>query len=132
RPLGDWRLNVLFEWSDGGTTLLTESARLSDQIRVDVIDYHNTDLLLEKRFNFSERRMGFYMQVRNLFNYRGFPNPFNYNEYRDSLKFPHEQGDENGNDKLGDWDKDYIKLGRNTWSQFVNPRDIFFGVRVNL
>lgn len=132
KMLGDWRLNVLFTWSDGGTSLLNPDARLSDQIFVDVIDYHNTDLMLEKRFNFSDRRMSFYMQVRNLFNYRGFPNPFNYTKYVDSLKFPHEQGEAKGNDKLGDWDKDHIELGLNTWSHFVNPRDIFFGIRFNL
>jgi hypothetical protein len=71
------------------------------------------------------------MQVKNLFNRRGFPNPFPYQQYVDSLHFPHEQGSQKGNDKLGEWDKDYIELGINTWSQFVNPRDIFFGLRVN-
>ena len=60
-----------------------------------------------------------------------FPNPRNWNQYVSSLKFPHEQGELKGNDKLGEWDKDYIELGWNNWAHFVNPRDIFFGVRFN-
>lgn len=129
---GDWRMNVLFEWSDGGTTLLNPDAPLSEQHRVGVIDYSNTDMLLEKRFNVLSSRFGVYMQVRNLFNNKGFPNPFNWTRYVDSLHFPYEQGSQKGNDKLGDYDKDYIDLGWNTWSQFVNPRDIFFGVRIQM
>jgi len=130
--LGDWRLNLLFDWSDGGTTLLNPEAPLGEQHRVGVIDYHNLDLLLEKRFNVLNTRFGLYMQVSNVTNYKGFPNPFNWTRYMDSLHFPHEQGSQKGNDKLGDWDKDYIELGWNSWSQFVNPRDIFFGVRVQV
>ena len=129
---GDWRLNVLFEWSDGGTSLLNPDAPLSEQHRVGVIDYHNLDLLLEKRLKLLNTRFGVYMQVRNVTNYKGFPNPFNYTRYIDSLHFPHEQGAQKGNDKLGDWDKPHIDIGWNDWSHFVNPRDIFFGVRVQL
>ncbi|MCB0287305.1 MAG: TonB-dependent receptor, partial [Calditrichaeota bacterium] len=129
---GDWRLNLLMEWSDGGTTLLNPDAPLSEQHRVGVIDYHNMDLLLEKRFKMFSTRMGFYMQIRNLTNFKGFPNPLNYTRYEDSLHFPHEQGEQKGNDKLGDYKQDYIDLGWNTWSHFVNPRDIFFGLRVQL
>ena len=70
------------------------------------------------------------MQVKNLFNYKGFPNPLYWNKYVDSLHFPYETGDQKGTDKLGDSGKDYIDLGWNTWSQFVNPRDIFFGLRI--
>ena len=129
---GDWRLNLLMEWSDGGTTLLNPDAPLSEQHRVGVIDYHNMDLLLEKRFKMFSTRLGFYMQIRNLTNFKGFPNPLNYTRYEDSLHFPHEQGEQKGNDKLGDYKQDYIDLGWNTWSHFVNPRDIFFGLRVQL
>ncbi len=129
--LGDWRLNVLQEWSDGGQALLNSGAPLREQIYVDVIDFANTDILLEKRFKLANSNMGFYMQVKNLFNRRGIPNPFPYQQYVDSLHFPHEQGSQKGNDKFGEWDKDYIQLGINTWSQFVNPRDIFFGLRLN-
>ncbi|MGH7497181.1 MAG: carboxypeptidase-like regulatory domain-containing protein [bacterium] len=131
--LGDWRFNLLQAWSDGGEALLNSDAPLKEQIYVDVIDYANTDILLEKRFQFGAlNRLGLYLQVNNLFDNKGFPNPFNYNQYIDSLHFPHEQGTQQGNDKLGEHDKPYIELGWNTWSQFVNPREYFFGLRFEL
>ncbi|MFZ0391564.1 MAG: hypothetical protein WAN36_13980, partial [Calditrichia bacterium] len=98
----------------------------------DVIDYWNTDILLEKRFQFQGKRFGLFMQITNLFNYKGFPSPLYWNQYVESLHFPWETGSQKGNDKLGEYDKDYIDLGWNTWAQFVNPRDIFFGLRVQL
>lgn len=130
KVLADWRLNILFEWSDGGKELLNPDALLSERHYVEVIDWWNTDVLLEKQFYINKVRTGFFMQVTNLFNFRGFPSPLYWNKYVDSLHFPHETGEQKGNDKLGEWDKDYIELGWNTWQHFVNPRDIFFGVRV--
>jgi hypothetical protein len=132
--LGNWRLNTFFIWEDGGKSLLNEGAPLREQIFVDVINYHNTDILLEKRFEFSSMRLGIYMQIKNVFNYKGFPNPRDWNKYVASLRFPHETGADKGTDKLGDWDSRdadgnrYIDLGWNTYSQFLNPRDIFFGI----
>jgi len=130
--LGDWRLNFLLAWSDGGEALLNPDAPLKEQIYVEVIDYSNTDLRVEKGFRIGANRLGFYMQANNLFDQKGFPNPFNYNKYVDSLHFPHETGAQKGNDKLGDHDKPYIDLGWNTWSQFVNPREFFLGLRFEL
>jgi hypothetical protein len=130
--LGGWRLNWNQYWREGGQELLNSDAPLKQQIWVDVINSHNTDILLEKVLDFPGVRFSVYMQVRNLFDWKGFPNPMNYNQYRESLKFPHELGDEKGNDKIGEWDKDYIELGWNDFSQFINPRRFLFGVRVNL
>lgn len=130
RLLGNWRLNVLQDWSDGGKELLNPEALLSEQHYADVIDYWNTDVLVERRFEFAGMRLGAYMQVKNLFNYKGFPSPLYWNKYVDSLHFPWESGDQKGNDKLGDYKQDYIDLGWNTWQHFVNPRDIFFGFRI--
>ena len=130
--LGDWRANFQFDWAGGGTELLNPDAPLAEQHRVDVINYYNIDMMLEKRFTVARKRFGIYMTVRNLTNFKGFVNPFNYTRYVDSLKFPHEQGDQKGNDKLGDYDKDHIDIGWNTWSHFVNPRDVFFGLRIQL
>jgi hypothetical protein len=136
--LGGWRLNWLQSWSDGGQQLLNQDAPLEQQIWVDVINSHNTDILLEKVLDFTGVRFSLYMQVKNLFNWKGFPSPRNYNQYVSSLKFPHEKGSENGNDKIGEWGKkdangeEYIELGWNDWAHFVNPRRVWFGVRVNL
>ncbi len=128
----NWRLNFLQQWSDGGKTLLYSDAKILEQRWADVIDYWNTDILLEKQFNFTNKRVTAFMQIKNLFNYKGFPNPLYWNKYVDSLHFPWETGNQKGNDKLGDYKQDYIDLGWNTWSQFVNPRDIFFGLRIQL
>lgn len=130
--LSNWQLNVLQEWSDGGKENLTPDAAPSEQHWADVIDYWNTDILLERRFRFLNSRLSAYMQVKNLFNYKGFPNPLYYNDYVSSLHFPWETGSQKGNDKLGDYKQSYINLGWNTWSQFVNPRDIFFGIRIQM
>ncbi|MCF7805467.1 MAG: TonB-dependent receptor [Candidatus Marinimicrobia bacterium] len=130
--LGNWQLNILQEWSDGGKQNLTPQSAPSEQHWADVIDYWNTDIRVEKRFQFNRTRFSVYMQVKNLFNYKGFPNPLYWNRYVDSLHFPWETGDQKGNDKLGDYKQDYIDLGWNTWSQFVNPRDIFFGIRIQM
>jgi len=130
--LGDWRLNILTNWKDGGKELMNPGAKLREQHYADVIDYYNTDIMLEKRVKLSHMRIGIYMQIKNLFNNKGFPNPYNWNDYVNSLHFPWEKGDQKGNDKLGEWNKKYIKLGWNTYSQFINPRDIFFGLKIQL
>jgi hypothetical protein len=130
--LGDWRLNVLQKWSDGGTTIINPEARLRDQHYVDVIDDWNTDLKFEKQLRMANSKVAVYAQVRNLFNFKGFPNPRIWNQYVDSLHFPWETGDQKGNDKLGDYEQDYIELGWNTWAHHINPRHISFGIRIQL
>ncbi len=128
--LGDWHVNFLQEWSDGGKELLNPEALLAEQHYAEWTDWWNTDLLVEKRFTIAGLRIGFFTQIRNLFNFKGRPNPLYWNQYVDSLHFPWETGNQNGNDKLGEWDKEYIDLGWNTWAHFVNPRDIYFGMRI--
>jgi outer membrane receptor protein involved in Fe transport len=128
--LGGWRLNVLQEWSDGGKELLNPDALLSEQHYADYIDWWNTDILLEKQVDVGSLRLGLFMQVKNLFNFKGAPSPLYWTKYIDSLHFPWETGSQKGNDKIGEWDKDYIDLGWNTWAHFINPRDFFFGIRI--
>jgi hypothetical protein len=65
--------------------------------------------------------VGLFVQVTNLTNYRGFPNPQNMIRYRESLRFPWYQGERQGNDRWGEWNKDHIDLGYHTWNQFINP-----------
>lgn len=130
RLLGDWRVNILQDWSDGGKTLLNPDALLSEQHYAEEIDWWNTDLLVEKRIHVGGIRLGLFMNIRNVFNFKGYPSPLYWNKYVDSLHLPWETGDQKGNDKLGEWDKEYIDLGWNTWAHFINPRDIFFGIRI--
>ena len=137
--LGGWRLNWNQYWRDGGQQLLNSDAPLNQQIWVDVINSQNTDILLEKVIDIPDVRFSVYMQVKNLFDWKGFPNPMDYTQYRESLHFPYETGPEHGNDKIGTaWRDDNgdgindIKLGWNDFSQFINPRRFVFGIRVNL
>jgi len=53
-----------------------------------------------------------------------------YDEYKASLRLPH-QG---GNDKWGQWksDDNHIKIGWWDAPIFLNPRRILLGMRVNL
>jgi hypothetical protein len=127
---GGWRLNVLQNWSDGGKMLINPGATLKELHYADVIDYWNTDILLEKRFRVGSLRLSAYMQVYNLFDYKGMVNPWNWDKYIASLHFPWESGDQKGNDKVGQSDKKYMDIGYNTYSHFINPRDIFFGIKI--
>ncbi len=88
--------------------LINPEARLNDQHYVGVIDFFNTDIMLEKALKVANSRFSVYMQVKNLFNYKGQPEPLHYNQYIDSLRFPHETGDQKGDDKIGDHEQDYI------------------------
>lgn len=130
--LGGWRLNINTSWSDGGKYLTNPDARVGQRRYVDAIDWTNTDAQLSKSFRVAGTTVGFYAQVTNLTNYRGFPNPQNMIRYRESLRFPWYQGERKGNDKWGDWDKDHIDLGYHTWNQFINPRHYTFGLRMQL
>jgi hypothetical protein len=127
---GGWRLNILQNWSDGGKMLINPGATLKELHYADRIDYWNTDILLEKRFRVGSLRLSAYMQVYNLFNYKGMVNPWNWDKYIASLHFPWETGDQKGSDKVGQSDKEYMDIGYNTYSQFINPRDIFFGIKI--
>ncbi len=132
RPLGGWRLNINQSWSDGGRYLTNPEARVGQRRYVDAIDWYNTDAQLSRSFKLGRNTIGAYVQVTNLTNYRGFPNPQNYIRYTESLRFPWYQGERQGNDRWGEWDKDHIDLGYHTWSQFVNPRQFSLGLRMYL
>lgn len=130
--LGGWRLVINQSWSDGGKYLTNPDARVGQRRYVDAIDWWNTDLQLTKTFIVGGHSVGFYAQVTNFTNYRGFPNPQNMIRYRESLRFPWYQGERKGNDKWGDWNKDHIDLGYHTWNQFINPRNYTFGLRMQI
>ncbi|MEX0679820.1 MAG: TonB-dependent receptor [Balneolales bacterium] len=131
-PLGGWRLTIRQSWSDGGDYLWNPEARVGDRLYVEQIDYWNTDAQLNKTFRVAGSAIGFFAQITNLTNYRGFPNAQNSIIYRESLRFPFYSGERQGNDKWGDWDKDHIELGYHTWNRFINPRHFTFGIRMQM
>jgi len=76
--------------------------------------------------------MVLYASITNLFNEKRLTNVERYTSYLSSLKLPYETGDQNGNDKFGDYEQDYLELGWYSWTQFLNPRDIHIGLRFSL
>ena len=72
-----------------------------------------------------------YMQITNLFNQKRLANTQSYIAYLSSLHLPWENGDQQGNDQFGDYEQDYLDIGWYSWTQFLNPRDFTFGIRVS-
>ncbi len=129
--LSDIYANFFFEWQDGGRFLLNPEAQIKDWNYVDVVNYWNIDFRASKAFNFGFGSIEFILTVKNLTNNKWL-NTSNmttseYNNYKSSLKTP----DKGGDDLWGEYKKDYIKVGWNDASLFVNPRRVLFGVRVN-
>jgi len=128
-PLGGWRASFISSWSDGGKFILDESASLSARQWVESVDWSNTDLSIEKTTRVGDRDLVIYATISNLFNEKRLTNVQRYTSYLSSLKLPSETGDQHGNDKYGIYDKDYLDLGWYSWTQFLNPRDIYIGMR---
>jgi hypothetical protein len=55
-----------------------------------------------------------------------------YTRYKESLRFPFEEGEEHGDDRWGEWDKDHIDLGWYQAPLFLNPRRALLGLRISL
>ncbi|MEA3286334.1 MAG: TonB-dependent receptor [Candidatus Marinimicrobia bacterium] len=128
-PLGGWQASIITSWSDGGKFILDETAALSTRHWLESVDWTNTDLSIEKTTLLGNRNFVIYATISNLFNEKRLTNVERYPTYLSSLKLPHETGDQHGDDQYGIYDQDYLELGWYTWTQFLNPRDIFIGMR---
>lgn len=163
-PLSDWNLNLLADWKSGGYYLY----RLNEETEYEVRyrDWYNIDLRLSKLFRISNMvNVQLYMDISNVFNFKylsfaGFSNTYDRESYLESLNFAWEEGDENGDDKIGDYRpvgvefdplepnsdndpeitarnnarkdrKSYIDMPNIQSFTFLNPRDIVFGLRIN-
>lgn len=131
-PLGGWRASFITGWTDGGKSVVDISASLKTRRYLEYVDYTNTDLSLEKKTQIGNRDVVLYASITNLFNEKRLTNVERYTSYLSSLKLPYETGSQKGNDKFGEYDKDYLELGWYTWTQFLNPRDIHIGLRFSL
>ena len=133
-PFENVSLNWLQWWSRGqkATWDPGQSGRIVDNVRWK--DILNTDLRISKTFEFGGIRPVLFADIANLFNRRlinsGAFRPEEWTEYMESLNFDSEgQG---GSDRIGDWDKSYIELPDEEWGAFINPRDIFIGLNLNM
>jgi hypothetical protein len=132
RPFGGIQISLLYRWNEGGEFIFNPEAPIDMQHWIKEVSYSNTDLKVEKTLSFGVLHGRIFMDVYNLFNqkylYTGGWTSAEYQAYRNSLRLPWEEGDEQGNDRWGDWDKEHIDIGWHNWMQFLNPRDIFFGI----
>ncbi|MFB0515858.1 MAG: TonB-dependent receptor domain-containing protein [Candidatus Neomarinimicrobiota bacterium] len=135
RPLAGILVNTTFEWRDGGKYVARRDAITGVETKVAVVDYSNTDLRASKAVDIGGVNTEIVLTVRNLFNqkrlYVGAMSTAQAERYKDSLKFPFEEGTEKGNDKWGEWDKEHIELGWFTAPLFPNPRQVLLGLRFN-
>ncbi|MBN2411915.1 TonB-dependent receptor [candidate division KSB1 bacterium] len=134
KPLSDWALQINAYWRAGGKRIFDSSAPIWDRHYVERIDRHNVNLLLRKGFYLGDLNFSLYMRIRNATNFKGQIYPYSGEEYRNSLHLPWLQGDKKGNDKYGEGpsdEKPWINAGWQTWRQYINPRNVLFGLEIN-
>lgn len=130
-PLEQWWISTIFGWSDGGEVLYDPNASLSARHWMEIKDWSNTDMMIEKKFRINGQEVLVYAQINNLFNQKRLSNIQNYISYLSSLHLPWESGEQNGNDQYGNYEADYLDLGWYEWTQFLNPRDVYIGIRIS-
>jgi len=127
------KISLLYRWEKGGEWEFDPWLPIEERHWIKGVDYSNTDLRIEKSISIGAVNGKVFMDVYNLFNQKflytgGWTTP-EYRAYRESLHLPWEEDEQKGNDKWGDWDKEHIDIGWHDWMQFLNPRDIFFGIK---
>ncbi|MBP7461357.1 MAG: TonB-dependent receptor [Candidatus Delongbacteria bacterium] len=135
-PLEGFTFSLFSEWRDGGRAIVNPYAADTAQKKIEIVDYTNFDFRASKQIKTKWASMEVVFTIKNLFNQKrlsyGNMTTSQYNQYVESLHLPYEEGDQHGNDKLGDWDKDYIYTGWFTAPLFLNPRQFYLGLRFNL
>ena len=164
-PLGGWYLNLLWTWKTGSFETYNPNniPGLVDNIQWK--DTYNLNLKLTKQIHFKRVRAQLFAEVTNVLNtkflsYTGFSNYNNdYVPYLESLRFDYEEGDEKGDDRVGEYrpldveydplepnpendpaitarnkerikTKSYIDNPNITSLMFLNPRNITFGIKL--
>lgn len=164
-PLGEWNLNILANWRAGSYTTYNPNNLPYVVNNVQWSDRFSMDLRLSKVIRISKRDVQFYVDITNVLNlkyldYSGFSDTYDYLDYLASLHFSWEEGDQKGNDRVGDYSpvgvvydpmeanpnnnpdiaarnqkridtKAYINMPNITSVTFLDPRTITFGFRFN-
>ncbi len=115
-PLEDIAMNVLGYWR-AGDYLTYNPNEVSEVINnVQMVDYFNFDLRLNKTFSFEDFSIMFYMEIRNLFNTKrmsgaSFYDIYDQGDYIESLHLPEHIAYNNipGDDKVGDYRDDGVE-----------------------
>ncbi len=135
-PLGGWRINFNTKWVDGGKATIKVDPLTGLRDEAEIVDFTNTDIKAGKRIKIFDNYMDIGITVTNLFNQKrlniGGMNTIQYTNYKNSLRFPFEEGEEQGDDKWGEWNKEHIELG---WFQtpiFLNPRRVIISLSMDI
>ncbi|MDZ7821622.1 MAG: hypothetical protein U5N26_07295 [Candidatus Marinimicrobia bacterium] len=135
-PLGGWKLNFNVKWADGGKAVMRTDPITGAQQKADIVDYTSTDMKAGKRIQAGNHYLELSVRITNLFNqkrlYIGGMSNTQYNNYVESLKLPFEEGEEHGDDKWGEWDKEHIDTGWFEAPIFLNPRRITLNLSVDI
>ena len=113
KPLGDWNLNILTNWSAGTYTTYNPNQIPGLVDNVQWKDRHNIDLRFSKNIKVSKYNFQFFLDVTNALNnkflsYAGFSDNYDYLDYMESLHFSWEDGVEHGNDRVGEYRKEGV------------------------
>lgn len=108
--LGDWSANLLGVWRAGEYMTYNPKNSFGLENNVQVSDYLNFDLRINKTFNFNSLTVMVFMEIRNIFNNKSlsgasFYDSFDQSYYFESLQLPESDGYDNivGEDRIGDY-----------------------------
>ncbi|MBN2354626.1 TonB-dependent receptor, partial [candidate division KSB1 bacterium] len=164
-PAGAWNINILADWRAGSYETYNPNSipGVVDNIRWK--DWYNLDLRISKLVRIDRVQVQVYLDISNVLNTKhlssaGFSDTYDYTYYLESLCFDWEEGDQHGNDRVGDLRPDHVAYNpleanpdndpqisaRNKERKksksyidnpnieafrFLNPRDVIFGIKVN-
>jgi outer membrane receptor protein involved in Fe transport len=163
-PIGGWNLNFIATWNAGAYATYNPNYIPGVINNVRWKDTYNFDLRITKTLRIKKVEVRLFADISNLLNtkflnYAGFSDTYDYLDYMASLNFDWEEGEEKGNDRIGeyrDWDvsydplelnpnndpeikarndkrketKSYIDMPNLTYFTFLYPREIKFGIKI--
>jgi outer membrane receptor protein involved in Fe transport len=130
QPASDWSLNILAQWR-AGEWVTYQKFQIPEEINnVQVTDYYNMDLRLNKIFDFNMISVTLFMDVRNVFNFKklsgeSFYDVYDETDYKESLHLPVNRAYDNipGDDRFGDYRKPGVKY--QPIEQSANIHDLY-------
>jgi len=146
KPLGDFHLSFLYTWKAGRYQTWDPLATFKLYDNVQWNGRHDLDNRISKRVRLGKYTVNLFADIRNLFNLkymdsRGFYDSGDQEKYLESLHLKMYEGQEYqdvgyvpGDDKPGDVksdDKPYINMPNRDFMTFLNPRTVFFGLKID-
>jgi outer membrane receptor protein involved in Fe transport len=131
RLLAAWTLNFTAEWRAGGYITYQQRFIPEEINNVQLSNYYNVDLRLNKTFDFKMFSMMFFMEVRNLLNSqflsgKSFYDTYDFQYYMASLQLPENRAYDNipGTDRAGSVRKEGVEFQPIEQSGNVNGMNI--------